>query len=121
MCDVIKSRANGLSLVTGHFVTALARSHADALHRLEKFAFGLDRWRDDDLRLLKLSQVFRADVAHARGNGADEILTAVINFGGAEQNLFQRTSRTDFDSRSARKILVRSRHSPMIAMPRRFL
>src|SRR5436853_2405491 len=94
------------SLFMRRIVKSSARSHADALHRLEKLAFGFDRWRDDNFGLLKLRDIFCADVTHASGDGADEILTAVINFGRAEENLSQRTGCADFDPRSAGKIHV---------------
>src|SRR5437667_3930791 len=74
----------------------LARAHADALHGLEKFPFGFDRRRNDDFGLLKLGNVARADVAHASRDRADQILTAIINLGRTEKNLFQRSSGADF-------------------------
>src|ERR1043165_2585337 len=71
------------SLVTGHS----SCSHADALHGLEEFAFGLDGGRDDNFSLLKLGDISRADVAHAGRDRADQILTAVINLGRSEKDL----------------------------------
>jgi hypothetical protein len=59
------------------------------LNGLEEFAFGLDRRRNDYLRLLKLGNVARADVAHARGNGTDQILAAVVNFCWPKEDLFE--------------------------------
>jgi hypothetical protein len=48
-----------------------AGSHSDALNGLEEFSFSLDRWRDDNLRLLKFGNIASADVAHASGDGTD--------------------------------------------------
>ena len=119
-----KRRVNDRRLPVTHYrslVTSLARAHPDALHGLEKFAFGLDGRRDDDFGLLKLGDVARADVAHAGGDRADQVLAAIVHFGRAEQNLFQRAGRADFDARAARQVGVRRGHSPMIAAARRFV
>jgi hypothetical protein len=59
------------------------------LDRLEKFSFGFDRGRDDNFRLLELGDIARADVAHAGGNRADEVLAAIVNFGRAKEDLLQ--------------------------------
>src|SRR5439155_18714990 len=99
----------------------LARAHADALHGLEKFPFGFDRWGDDDLRLLKLGNVARANVAHASRDRADQILTSIVNFGRTKKDLLQRTGGTDLDPRTARKIHVRRSHAPVVTGAGRFL
>src|SRR3954451_9390226 len=70
-------------------VGASAASHSDVLHSLEEFSFSPDRRRDDDFSLLELRKIACAYVAHASGDCADEILAPVINFGRAEQDLFQ--------------------------------
>src|SRR5437588_12927148 len=80
------------------FIGYSARSHPDALDGLEKFAFGFDRRGDDDFGLLELGDRLCADVAHAGGNRADQVLTSVIDLGGAEEDLFQRTGRAYFDA-----------------------
>ena len=64
------------------------------------FSFGLDRRRDDNLSLLEFRESPRADVAHAGGDGADQVLAAIIYFGRAEENLPQRTGGPDFYSRA---------------------
>src|SRR5262249_23264703 len=117
--DEIKNRqlACHSSLVTCH----LPSTHANALHRLKKLAFGFDGGSDDDLGLLKFGNVFRADVAHASGDRRQEILTAVINLRWAEENLFQRTSGANFDPGASGQVDVRSGHSPMITGTGRFL
>ena len=99
----------------------LARAHADALDGLEQFAFGLDAGGDDDFGFLKFANARRADVAHAGGDGADQILRTVIHRGRAEKNLFQRTAHADLDARAARQVGVRRGHAPMIALAGRFL
>src|SRR5437868_6984871 len=93
----------------------LPRSHADALHRLEKFAFGFDRRCDDDFRLLKLWDVAYAHITHASGNGADQILAPVVYFGRTEQNLLERASGADFDPRASWQVGMGRCHPPMIA------
>src|SRR5437868_2437908 len=90
-----------LSLITCHYLSA--RSHPDALHGLKKFPFSLNRRRDDDFGLLKLGQIFRADVTHAGGNRADKVLAAVIYFSRSEQNLFKRAGRADANPSAARQ------------------
>ena len=62
----------------------LAGAHADALDCLEEFSFGFDAGGDDDFGFLKFTNVSRAHVAHAGGDGADEVLGTVIDGGGAE-------------------------------------
>src|SRR5438552_19205204 len=89
------------------FIACSARSHPDALDGLEKFALGLDGRRDDDFGLLEFGNRPRADVAHASGNRADEVLTSIVHLGRTEEDLFQRTSRADFDAGAARQIRVR--------------
>src|ERR1700704_4643739 len=64
------------------------RSHPNALHRLEQFAFGLDRGGYDDFGLLKLGDRSRADIPHASRDRADKILTSVVDLGGAKEDLF---------------------------------
>src|SRR5207244_5471367 len=83
--------------------------------------FGFDRRCDDDFSLLKLGDVARADVAHAGRDRADEILTTVIDFSRAEQDLFQWTGGADLDPRAARKIHMWRCHAPMVTRTARFL
>src|SRR3954464_1317916 len=65
----------------------LSCAHADALDGLEEFAFGFNRGRDDDFGFLEFVNAGGADVAHAGGDGADEVLGAVVHSGGAEKDL----------------------------------
>src|SRR5437868_7225547 len=67
----------------------LSRSHPHTLHRLEKFAFGFDRRRDDDFCLLKLRDVASAHITHAGGNGANQVLAPIVYFGRTEQDLLE--------------------------------
>src|SRR5262245_62583424 len=48
------------------------------LGALEHLAFGLDRRSDDQLGLLQLADVARADRAHARADGADQVHRAFL-------------------------------------------
>src|SRR5262245_56990971 len=89
------------------------------LRLLEDLAFGLDRGRDDDFRLLQLADGLRPDRAHARANGADEIQRAVFRERRAEENLLERARDTDANARAARQVRVRRRHAPVVAAPRR--
>lgn len=91
----------------------LASAHADALDGLEELAFGFDAGGDDNFGFLKFANGFRTDVAHAGGDGAHEILRAVIDGGGAEKDLLERTAKADADAGAAREIGVRSGHAPM--------
>jgi hypothetical protein len=78
-----------LSPITYHdSLSSSTRPHPDVLHGLEKLALSLNRRGDDDFGLLKLGQVARANVPHARSNGTDKVLAAIVHFRGAEQNLF---------------------------------
>src|SRR5947207_10490359 len=96
-------------------------SHSNALNGLEQFALGFDRGCDDDLRLLEFGNIARADITHARGDCAYEVLAAIVNFCRSKQDLVQGSRRADFDPRSSWKICMRSRHTPVIATPRRFV
>ena len=58
--------------------------HADLLGGLEQFAFGLDRWRDNNLGHLKLFDVLGAHITHAGPQCADQILRPVIEPCGSE-------------------------------------
>src|SRR5205814_10443311 len=62
-----------------------------------------------------------AHSAHASSDGADQILAAVVHFGGTEQDLFQRSGRANSDPGPAREIRMWSRHTPMITASRRFM
>src|ERR1043166_3402793 len=99
----------------------LLASHSHALHRLEQFAFRLDGGSDDDLSLLKLANGARPNVAHARGDGTNEILAAVIEFGGAEEDLLERAGHTPLDAGSARQVRIWGGHAPMESCARGFL
>src|SRR5437867_11709507 len=88
-----------------------ARSHAHTLNGLKEFSFGLDRRRDDNLRLLKFRNISSANVAHAGSNRTNQILAAIVNLCRTKQDLFQRTSRAHPDAVSSRKIRVRRGHS----------
>src|SRR5437764_9829248 len=90
----------------------LARSHADALHRLEQLAFGLDARGNDDFSLLKLPNRSRTDVAHAGRDCTDEILRAIVDRCGSEKYLAQGASDAHFNARTARKVCMRGCHAP---------
>jgi len=75
-----------------------ARPHPDTLHRLEELALGLDGGSDDDFGLLKFRQATGADVAHAGGDGADQVLAL-------GQDLFSKPAGTS----EAREQLLRLR------------
>src|SRR5919197_310038 len=67
------------------------------LRLLEDLALGLDRGRDDELRLLQLADRLRAHRAHAGADSPDEIQRAVFREGGAEENLLERARDADAD------------------------
>src|SRR5262245_57378613 len=90
---LLTPRANGL-----------ARAHADTLDGLEELAFGFNARRDNDFSFLKSADALSADIAHARGDRADEILRAVIDAGRPVKDLLQRPADADFDSCATRKI-----------------
>src|SRR5215467_9447486 len=89
------------------------------LRLLEDLAFGLDRGRDDDFRLLQLADGLRSDRAHARPNGADEVQRAVFRECRPEENLLERARDADANARAARQVCMRRRHAPVVAAPRR--
>src|SRR5580658_1514993 len=96
-------------------------AHADVLYGLEQFALGLDAGGEDDLGFLKFTDAGGADVAHAGGDRADQILRTVVHRRRSEENLFQRTGDTHFDARAAGQIGVRGGHAPVVPLPRRLL
>src|SRR5437899_10073124 len=91
-----------------------ARSHAHTLNCLKEFSFGLDRRRDDNLRLLKFGNISSANVAHAGSNRTNQILAAIINFGRTKQDLFERARGAHLDAGPSWKIGMRRSHSPMV-------
>src|ERR1700675_1397317 len=69
--------------------SGVSGTHPDHLDLLKEFSFGSDGWRNDDLRLLELSEVGSTDVSHASCHRSDQILTAIIHVCGTEQDLSQ--------------------------------
>ena len=85
-----------LSPITCHIRST--RTHAHILHCLEEFSFCLNGGCDDDFGLLKFGKIARAHVAHARGNGADQVLAAIIDLGRPVKNLFERPGGANPDA-----------------------
>src|SRR5436190_21127083 len=75
------SRASGKYTRSG---SRLARSHPHALHGLEELAFRLDARGNNDFRFLELTDGRCADISHAGGNGADQVLRSIIHRGRTE-------------------------------------
>ncbi len=103
------------------FTLFSARAHPDALHGLEQFSFGPDRWRDDNFGLLEFGNAPSADVAHAGGDRADQILAAIVNFCRTEENLLQRAGGAHFYARPSGEVGMWSSHAPVVAAAGRFL
>src|SRR5260370_1707738 len=86
------------------------------LRLLQRFALGSDGWGDDHLDVLELGDVVGAANAERGTPGAGEVLAAVVDTGGAEQDLFQRRLGADVHPGSARKVGVRGRQAPVEAL-----
>src|SRR5204863_5359 len=90
------------------------------------FAAAMANWAKRSVRrtsfgLLKLGQITGAHVTHASGNGADQILAAIVDFSGTEQDLFQRSSGANSDPCPTREISMWGCHSPVITAAGCFL
>src|SRR5207253_8302646 len=90
------------------------------LSLLEDLAFGFYRGRDDQLGLLQLADVARADRAHAGPDRPDQVEGAVFRERRPEEDLLERARDAHTDPCAARQVGVRRRHAPMVAAPRRF-
>ncbi len=86
-------------------------SHADHLDLLKEFSFRANGRRNDDFCFLEFPEVGGTDVPHAGRNGSYQILTSVVYVRGTEQDLSQRASGSNSDSRPTRQIGVRCRHA----------
>src|ERR1700733_3634630 len=95
-------------------------SHADHLDLLKEFSFSANRWRNDDFCFLEFPEIGSPDISHAGCNRSDQILTSVVYVRGTEEDLSQRASGSNSDSRPTRQIGVRCRHAPMVPFARRF-
>src|SRR5262249_20390220 len=71
--------------------------------QLPALALCLDRRCDDHLRVVHISQRCRATHAHARPQGADQVLRAVGQAGRTEQDVFEAAADAYFDARAARQ------------------
>src|SRR5438445_10458350 len=87
-------RIAGLDSLPGRAAVAVRLSsalpHAHVLRLLKGLALRCDRRGDDHLDVLELGHVVRATHAKRRPEGAGEILAAVVEPGGARQDLLQR-------------------------------
>src|SRR5207302_822672 len=74
-----------------------------ALRHLEGLALRRDRRRDDDLRLLHLTQRPRAAHPHRRAERLDQILGAVVDPGRTEQNIAEGAGGADLNAGPSRQ------------------
>src|SRR6266581_6320576 len=93
--------------------------HADVLGLLQGLALRRDRRGDHHLDVLELGDVARAAHAERRAQRAGEVLRAVVDTCGTEQDLLERGPRAYVHARAARQVRVRSRHAPVEALGRR--
>src|SRR6266852_5957248 len=115
----------GLDSLRGRAAVAVRLSsalpHTHVLRLLKRLAFRCDRWRDDHLYVLELGDVVRATYSERRTQGAGEILAAVVDAGRAEQDLLQGRLSAHVHPSATRKVGIRRRHAPVVALRRRFL
>src|SRR6266566_2585595 len=83
--------------------------HADVLGLLQGLALRSDRRGDHHLDVLELGDVARAAHAESRAQRAGEVLRAIIDTCGTEQDLLERGPRAYVHARAARQVRVRSR------------
>ena len=67
--------------------------HPDHLDLLKQFSFRSDGRCNNDFRFLELSKIGGADISHTRRNGADQVLTSVVNVRRTEKDLPQSIGR----------------------------
>src|SRR5665213_1129369 len=89
--------------------------HPDALLTLLHLALGLDRGGDDHLGALEVLDVARAAHAHRALQRADQVHAAVVDVGGAEEDLLELALDARADARSARQVGVWRGHAPVVA------
>src|SRR6266581_1606125 len=118
-------RIAGLDSLPGRAAVAVrlssALSHAHVLGLLERLALRGDRGGDDHLDVLELGDVARATYSKRRTQSAGEVLAAVVDAGRAEQDLLQGRLRAHMHPGATRKVRIRRRHAPVVALRRRFL
>src|SRR5258708_17397966 len=118
-------RITGVDSLPGRATVAVrlssALSHAHVLGLLERLALRGDRGRDDHLYVLEFGDVVRATYSERRAQSAGEVLAAVVDAGGAKQDLFQSRLRAHVHPSATRKVPIRRRHAPVVALRRRFL
>src|SRR6266571_6164218 len=105
-------------------VAVLLRSglpHADVLGLLQGLALRRDRWGDHNLDVLELGDIARAAHAERRAQRAGEVLRAVVDTCGTEEDFLERGPCAYVHPRAARQVRVRSRHAPVEALRRRLL
>src|ERR1700694_5127491 len=98
-----------------------ALPHAHVLGLLKNLALRGDRRRDDHLHVLELGDVAGATHAERRAQRPGEVLAAVVDASGTEQDLSQGRLRPDVDPCAPRKVGVRRGHAPVEASRRGFL
>src|ERR1700730_1389919 len=101
-------------------ILSISRAHTDHLSLLKELPFGTDGRSNDNFGLLEFAEIGCANVPHAGGNCADEVLTSVINFGRSEQDLLQRSGCSHSNSSSSRQVGMGGSHTPMISFTRCF-
>src|SRR2546427_5843914 len=111
--------ASGRGCVAVAVLFSSGLPHADVLGLLQGLALRRDRWGDHHLDVLELGDVARAAHAERRAQRAGEVLRAVVDTCGTEQDLLERGPRAYVHARAARQVRVRSRHAPVEALGRR--
>ena len=71
--------------------------------------------------VLELGDVVRATDSERRSQSAGEVLAAIIDAGGAKQDLFQGRFRAHVHPSATRKVRIWRRHAPVVALRSRFL
>src|SRR2546423_5337897 len=88
-------------------------THADALAALEALALGLQGGGHHDLGLLELLDRLVAGGGHGRAQGAEEVESAVVLVGRADEDLLERAPLTGMHARPAGQGGAVRRHPPV--------
>src|SRR5437773_5036816 len=113
--------AAGRACVAAAVLLSSGLPHADVLGLLQGFALRRDRRGDHHLDVLELGDVARAAHAERRAQRAGEVLRAVVDTCGTEQDFLEGGPRDDVHPCAARQVRVRSRHDHVAAIRLRLL
>src|SRR5947208_7273788 len=120
-CAYCAPKSTTSTVSNGGASTLALATHADALAALEALALGLQRGGHHDLGLLELLDRLVAGGGHRRAQGAEEVESAVVLVGRADEDLLERAPLTGMHARPAGQVGMERRHPPVVPAARRLV